>query len=59
LTKFDAVELRHEAVTHCFGSNAGLVGYKKYGSFYHGNLSLTAIRREVFHLTHCRTSSAL
>ena len=38
LTKFDAVELRHEAVTHGLCSNTRLVGNEEYGSFNHGNL---------------------
>src|SRR3979490_1493422 len=42
LTKFDAVELRHEAVSHCFCSNARLVGNKKHGSLYHGSLRFGA-----------------
>jgi hypothetical protein len=39
LTKFDAVELRHETVTHCFCGNPRLVGNEEYGSFNHGNLT--------------------
>src|SRR3979490_1068592 len=60
LTKFDAVELRHEAVTHCFCSNTRLIGNKKHGSFDHGSLRCwRVIAGKVFHLTHRPTSSAL
>ena len=40
LAKFDAVELRHETVTHGFCGNPRLVGNEEYGSFNHGNLTL-------------------
>ena len=43
LPKLNAVELCHEAVTHCFRCNAGLIGYEKYSSFNHGNLIESAL----------------
>ena len=38
LTKFDAVELCHETVTHRFCCNARLIGNKEHGSLNHGSL---------------------
>ncbi len=60
LAKFDAVELRHEAVTHRFCGYARLIGNKEYGSFNHGSLKCRRLAADkVFHLNHRPTSSAL
>ena len=45
LAKFDAVELRHEAVAHRLCGYAGLIGYKKHSSLYHGSLHVVGARR--------------
>jgi hypothetical protein len=59
LAKFDAVELRHEAVTHCFRSDARLVGYEEHCSLNHGNLSISGIAAAVLlNLTYRWTSSS-